>query len=103
MIPRGQSPLGAGRGRVAANDLAMAASTDFEIQLLRKSVGALQDSHQRCVDCRRTPLTGERIYVYENGRARCELCRALYAEDPIGSELVRGDAGDHVRVRARAA
>jgi hypothetical protein len=55
------------------------------------------------VGCGRTPLTGERLYVYDNGRARCELCRALFAEEPLGSELVRGDTGDHVRVRARVA
>jgi hypothetical protein len=93
----------AGRERAAANDLDMGGSTDLEIQLLRKSVGALRASQQRCADCGRTPLTGERIYVYENGRARCELCRALLSEDPIGSELVHGDTGDHVRVRARVA
>jgi hypothetical protein len=98
-----RSLAGAGRRRAAANDLPMAGSTDLEIQLLRKSVGALQANHQRCVGCGRTPLTGERLYVYENGRARCELCRALFAEDPIGSELVRGDTGEHVRVRARVA
>jgi hypothetical protein len=81
----------------------MVGPAELTIQLLRKSASASRASQQRCVDCGRTPLTGERLYVYDNGRARCELSRVLFAEDPIGSELVRGDTGDHVRVRARAA
>ena len=33
----------------------------------------------RCTDCRRTPLTGERVYHYEGGRTVCELCRRCAA------------------------
>jgi hypothetical protein len=81
----------------------VARSTALEIQLLRKSVGALQADRNRCADCRRTPLTGERLYVYESDRAVCELCRTLRREQPIASVPVRADGGHHVRVRARAA
>ena len=66
----------------------MAGSTDLEIQLLRKSVGALQANHQRCVGCGRTPLTGERLYVYDNGRARTRTWSPVSprtSSDPSGS------------------
>jgi hypothetical protein len=76
---------------------------DLEIQLVRSSVGALSAQRYRCSDCGRTPLTGERVYRYEGGRAVCELCRALHREQPVGSEPVRDEAGPYVRVRSRAA
>ena len=33
-------------------------------------------------DCRRTPLVGERMFVYASGRAVCELCRTLRPDEP---------------------
>lgn len=81
----------------------MAASTELEIQLLRKSVGALEAGRHRCADCGRTPLTGERVYVFEGDRAVCELCRSLRREDHLACVPVRDEAGPHVRVRSRAA
>jgi hypothetical protein len=77
---------------------------DLELALLRKSVGALQASHRRCVDCRRTPLTGERIHVYEDGRLVCELCRGGRPEEPVRCERVHGpERGHAVRPAVRAA
>ncbi len=81
----------------------MARPSELELQLFRSSVDALRADRNRCSDCRRTPLTGERVYRYEGGRAVCELCRALRREDPVSSEPVRDEAGPHVRVRSRAA
>lgn len=81
----------------------MTRPSELELQLFRSSVDALTADRYRCTDCRRTPLTGERVYRYEGGQAVCELCRALRQEAPLSSELVRDEAGPHVRVRSRAA
>jgi hypothetical protein len=59
--------------------------------LLRRGVGALEADRSRCVDCGRTPLTGEQVHLYD-GRRRglvCELCRPLRREQPAASEIVR--------------
>jgi hypothetical protein len=79
-------------------------SDAFERILLRRGVGALTADRHRCADCERTPLIGERIYVYDSGRVVCELCRALRRERPQGSEVVRhGEHGHTVRLTVRAA
>jgi hypothetical protein len=74
-----------------------------EISLLRQSVGALAERRTRCDHCRRTPLVGERVYMYAAAageRLVCELCRHLRREQPERSELVHSaeNAGS-VRVR----
>src|SRR4029453_17117594 len=49
-----------------------------EISLLRQSVGALAERRTTCDHCRRTPLVGERVYLYAAAageRLVCELCR----------------------------
>jgi hypothetical protein len=78
----------------------------FERLLLRRSVGALEADRNRCVDCRRTPLIGEQLHLYD-GRKQgivCELCRPLRREPPVASELVRhSEHGHSVRLTAGAA
>jgi hypothetical protein len=92
-----------------------------EISLLRQSVGALAERRIRCEHCRRTPLVGERVYMYaaaaeddstaarsgEAGRRAggkverlvCELCRHLRREAPQRSELVHSaESAGSVRV-----
>jgi hypothetical protein len=74
-----------------------------EISLLRQSVGALAERRTHCDHCRRTPLVGERVYMYAAAageRLVCELCRHLRREQPERSELVHSaeNAGS-VRVR----
>jgi hypothetical protein len=77
--------------------------------LLRRGLGALEAERARCADCRRTPLTGEQVHLYEDPRAArprivCELCRALRRDAPIASEIVRHcEHGHTVRLTARAA
>jgi hypothetical protein len=73
--------------------------------LLRRGVGSLTADRHRCVDCRRTPLVGERIHVYERQQGIvCELCSSARREAPHGSELVRhSELGHTVRLMARAA
>jgi hypothetical protein len=78
---------------------AVSSSPGFELALLRKSVGALTDKRALCVHCHRTPLVGERVYLYGE-RIVCELCRPRRREAPRASELVRSP--EHARaVRVR--
>jgi hypothetical protein len=73
-----------------------------EISLLRQSVGALAERRTRCDHCRRTPLVGERIYMYAataGERLLCELCRQLHREPPSRSEIVHSAESGSVRVR----
>ncbi len=76
----------------------------LERELLRKGVGARSAASRRCYDCQRTPLVGERVYLYEGGRLACELCKPLRREEPARWELVRGpEHGNAVRLRRVAA
>ncbi len=77
----------------------------IEEMLLRKSVGALASRSHRCVHCRRTPLVGERVYLYAvaaGERLVCELCRPLRREAPTRSQIVHSAEHDRC-VRRRAA
>lgn len=74
------------------------------IHLMRQGMGSIRAKSHRCADCRRTPLIGERIYVFSGGKLVCELCRPLRREEPLSSHAVHGvEHGATVRVRARAA
>jgi hypothetical protein len=78
----------------------------LEIVLLRRGLGALEADRHRCVDCGRTPLTGEQVHLYAGSQQRivCELCRPRQRDAPVGSEIVRHcEHGHAVRLTARAA
>jgi hypothetical protein len=76
----------------------------LERLLLRKGVGALTADRNSCADCDRTPLVGERIYIYDTGQLVCELCRPLRRQEPVGVDLVRhSEHGHTVRLTVRAA
>ncbi|MDX6660627.1 MAG: hypothetical protein QOJ55_1449, partial [Solirubrobacteraceae bacterium] len=45
----------------------------LERELRRAALHRLDAGECRCLDCRRTPLPGENIHVYEDGRVLCEL------------------------------
>lgn len=78
----------------------------LERVLLRRGLGALEAGRDRCVDCGRTPLTGEQVHLYAGGQhgVVCELCRAHRREEPVASELVRHcEHGHAVRLTVRAA
>jgi hypothetical protein len=69
-------------------------------------VRALEASRNRCVECGRTPLTGEHVHLYEGRRGGllCELCRSLRREEPVATELVRHcEHGHTVRLTVRRA
>jgi hypothetical protein len=70
--------------------------------LLRRSVGLLTDERPRCAHCHRTPLVGERVYLYAQAIV-CELCRPRRRGAPERSELVRSPEHKRaVRVRPRS-
>jgi len=72
---------------------------DLERELLRRSVGTLEEERHVCADCGRTPLIGETVYRYARGTSVCELCRQLRRGEPEHSLLVRHtEAGHTVRV-----
>jgi hypothetical protein len=78
----------------------------LERVLLYRGLGALEANRDCCVDCGRTPLTGERVHLYAGRQHRivCELCRAARRDAPLASELVRHcEHGHAVRLTARAA
>ena len=81
------------RRRIPSREMASRVPNANKLErfLLRRSVGALEADRNRCVDCGRTPLTGEQVHLYD-GRRRgivCELCRTLRREQPVASEIVR--------------
>jgi hypothetical protein len=91
------------------NPNAMSSATmhmeQFERVLLRRGVGALEADRARCVDCGRTPLTGELVHLYAGREQRvvCELCRVHRRDAPVASELVRHCEHGHAVRLTRAA
>jgi hypothetical protein len=77
----------------------------LERVLLRRGVGALEADRDRCVDCGRTPLTGEQVHLYAGRQNRivCELCRGRHRDAPVASELVRHCEHGHAVRLTRAA
>lgn len=72
----------------------------LERELLRRGLGERVSAEDRCGDCGRTPLVGERVYLYSDHRLTCELCRSLRKQEPVSWQLVH--ASEHcasVRVR----
>lgn len=72
---------------------------DLERELLRKGVDHRASGCERCADCGRTPLVGERVHRYERGVTVCELCRQSRRARPQSSETVHhAERGLSVRV-----
>lgn len=74
----------------------------LETALLRRSMQAAGADRDRCHHCRRTPLIGEYIHVYEavgGSHLVCDLCRPLRDDAPDRSELMHSPEHDRaVRV-----
>jgi hypothetical protein len=70
-------------------------SPDLERALLRRGVHERDSGRERCRECRRTPLIGERVYVYDDGTLLCELCRALSGQAPARSRVIHGPEFGH--------
>jgi hypothetical protein len=67
----------------------------LELALLRRGVSQRAAGLERCRHCHRTPLIGERIYVYESGALICELCRRRQRDAPEESRVVHGPEFGH--------
>jgi hypothetical protein len=63
---------------------------ELELALLRRGVDERSDEFERCTRCHRTPLIGERIYQYVDGKLACELCRHDLRTEPAESRIVHG-------------
>ncbi len=65
---------------------------DLELALLRRGMHERDAERERCAECRRTPLVGERVYVCDGEAVVCELCRALidHAGGRTRSRVVHG-------------
>jgi hypothetical protein len=68
---------------------------DLELALLRRGLDERLAGSERCTCCHRTPLVGERVYVYPSGTIACELCRQRRDETPQETRLVHGPAFGH--------
>jgi hypothetical protein len=49
--------------------------------LVRRSLHAPAPAGDRCADCRRTPLPGERVHEIDSGRTLCDLCFAALPDE----------------------
>jgi hypothetical protein len=71
----------------------------IELALLRDGVDRRAAGRDRCSRCSRTPLVGERVYVYDGAGMVCELCCSLERGTPMSSRLVHGPAfGQTIRI-----
>ena len=68
---------------------------DLELALLRRSVDDMAAGTERCRHCHRTPLIGERVYLFDRGGMLCELCRSVRRDTPVRSVPVHGPEFGH--------
>jgi hypothetical protein len=68
---------------------------ELELALLRRGLDERLAGSERCSCCHRTPLVGERVYVYASGTIACELCRNQQREPPQQTRTVHGPEFGH--------
>jgi hypothetical protein len=68
---------------------------DLELALLRRGLDERLAGSERCTCCHRTPLVGERVYVYASETIACELCRERQGETPLETRVVHGPEFGH--------
>lgn len=68
---------------------------ELELALLRRGLHDLSAGCERCGRCHRSLLIGERVYLYESGAVRCELCLAREHSQPSHSRTVHGPEFGH--------
>ncbi len=81
--------------KTAPVDAKVGEMQELELALLRRGVDQLSAGAERCGHCQRTPLIGERVYVFEKGPMLCELCRAMQSQRPLASRMVHGPEFGH--------
>jgi hypothetical protein len=67
----------------------------LELALLRKGLDERLAGSERCSCCDRTPLVGERVYVYQSGAIACALCRGRQRQTPVQTRIVHGPEFGH--------
>jgi hypothetical protein len=89
----------AGTTQPGPNSRRMTASArdmlDLELALLRRGLDERLAGSERCTCCHRTPLVGERVYVYASGTIACELCRGSQDGTPQEDRIVHGPEFGH--------
>ena len=76
---------------------------ELELALLRRGLNERSEGSERCGNCNRTPLIGERVYEYESSIV-CAVCRPALRQAPQGSRMVHGPEWGHsIRVTDRRA
>ena len=71
----------------------------LELALMRRGIDERAPGLEKCSRCRRSPLIGERVYLYDRERVLCELCRRLHREPPNAFRLVHTPAfGQSIRI-----
>jgi hypothetical protein len=68
---------------------------ELELALLRRGLDERLAGSERCGCCRRTPLVGERVYVYDGGTIACELCKERHKSAPAETRTVHGPEFGH--------
>lgn len=68
---------------------------ELELALLRRGLDERLAGSERCTCCHRTPLVGERVYVYASGTIACELCRERQRHTPAETRIVHGPEFGH--------
>jgi hypothetical protein len=68
---------------------------EFELALLRRSLGDIAGKVEHCNSCHRAMLIGERVYEYDDGELRCALCRDRDRSTPAQSRTVHTAAHGH--------
>lgn len=68
---------------------------ELELALMRRGIDQRAAGQECCSRCARSPLIGERVYVYSGERILCELCRSRERVTPGHSRLVHTPAFGH--------
>jgi hypothetical protein len=65
---------------------------DLSPILIRSCLGSTGPAGERCGQCRRTPLAGERLHRLDSGAVLCDLCFAALPDErrlAVSSDRVR--------------
>ena len=68
---------------------------ELELALLRRGLDERLAGSERCGCCNRTPLVGERVYIYDSGTIACALCLDRQRQAPTRSRIVHGPEFGH--------
>jgi hypothetical protein len=76
----------------------------LELALLREGVERRDATHERCSDCHRVPLAGERVYLAEADQVLCALCCSEESNRSLRSRVVHGPwLGRSIRILSQPA